>query len=83
VDPLTIYMFGGTKLGSEHKIGYSDVWVLSIPSFRWFLVNDGVPTSSGTPRGYEAMTCSVVGGGRKMLVYGGRNGSDYERDCFD
>jgi len=76
-----IYMFGGVS--PDYSSGYGDVWVLSIPSFRWFLVNTGSPAESGTPRAYEAMTCDIVGGGRTMLVYGGRNGSDYQRECFD
>ena len=65
-----IYMFGGTS--PDFTITYGDVWVLSIPSFRWFLVNTGLSTMPGTPPNYEAMTCYIVGGGSKMLVYGGR-----------
>ena len=70
-----IYMFGGTSL--DWLTTYGDVWVLSIPSFRWFLVNTGSPATSGTPRSYLAMTCNIVGGGRTMLVYGWINGTDY------
>ena len=65
-----IYMFGGYSL--DGNTGYGDVWVLSIPSFKWFLVNNGGSDAPGMPPSYEKMTCYVVGGGRRMLVYGGR-----------
>ena len=79
-----IYMFGGWS--PDRSVGYNEVWVLSIPSFRWFLVNGGLSaTTAGTstPPAYEAMTCYVVGGGSKMIVYGGRNGPEYKRECVD
>ena len=41
-----IYIFGGTSLA--WLTTYGDVWVLSIPSFRWFLVNTRSPATSGT-----------------------------------
>ena len=36
----------------------------------------------GIPHKYDKMTCHIVGGGGKMLVYGGRTrpNTDY-RDC--
>ena len=67
-----IYMFGGSK-GTNSSDGYNDMWVLSIPSFKWFLVNTG-RSATGTPPNSKAMTCYIVGGGRKMLVYGGNLG---------
>ena len=75
-----IYMFGGWAPGAgpNDKRGYNDMWVLSIPSFKWFLVNTG---TTGAPPKYEAMTCYIVGGGSKMLVYGGRARPDYEGKC--
>ena len=66
-----IYMFGGLSLVSK-LFRYSDVWVLSIPSFKWFLVDTKLSTMWVTPPGYVGMTCHIVGGGSKMLVYGGR-----------
>ena len=66
-----IYMFGGWNPDPNSSAGYSEMWVLSIPSFKWFLVNIGTSTMPGSPPKYEAMTCYIVGGGSKMLVYGG------------
>ena len=66
-----IYMFGGWNLDPNSSVGYSDMWVLSIPSFKWFLVNIGTSTIPGAPPKYAAMTCYIVSGGSKMLIYGG------------
>jgi len=75
-----IYMFGGWS--PDGPVGYGDMWVLSIPSFKWFLVNTGLSTTARTPGKYEAMTCYIVGGGSKMLVYGGRpRTNDYQAEC--
>jgi len=75
-----IYMFGGWS--PDGSVGYGDMWVLSIPSFKWFLVNTGLSTTTGTPANYEAMTCYIVGEGSKMLVYGGRTRTtDYQAEC--
>jgi len=71
-------MFGGVGPGSDGP--YGDVWVLSIPSFKWFRVS-GLATTPWAPPRYEAMTCHIVGGGSKMLVYGGRN--DVDNQCID
>ena len=67
-----IYMFGGWDGDPNSSVGYNDLWVLSIPSFQWFLVDNGLSNAKGAPPKYEAMTCYIVGGGSKMLVYGGR-----------
>lgn len=61
-----IYVFGGQSLSSSEV--FKDLWVLSIPSFRWFLASTG---GSYGPEGLQSMSCALVGGGRKMLVYGG------------
>ena len=77
-----IYMFGGwtPKVDGNDTRGYNDIWVLSIPSFKWFLVNTGSPASFVPPK-YEGMTCYIVGGGSKMLVYGGRTRPNFEGAC--
>lgn len=63
-----IYVYGGTELSTSS--GLADVWVLSIPSFRWILVHTG---AGNAPQGLESAACNIVGGGRKMIVYGGRH----------
>lgn len=75
---FNIYVFGGNSLKGARP--YSDLWVLSIPSFRWFLLSPGT-AESGAPTAREGMTCDVVGGGRKMFVYGGRKLPDFSSDC--
>lgn len=37
-----IYMFGGLATPtSDERIGFKEVWVLSLPAFRWILVANG------------------------------------------
>lgn len=65
-----IYMFGGrNSLLDSTRI---DAWVLSIPSFTWIQVKLPSIVISGVPEAYEGATCHIVGGGRQMLLYGGR-----------
>jgi len=65
-----VYMFGGYS--PDGAKGFAEVWILSIPSFKWFLVNTGLSSGAEVPGTYEASTCHIVGGGRKLMVYGGR-----------
>lgn len=55
-------MYGGYSNGSSN-LDYSDVWVLSIPSFQWHKA--GHPSS-----GRSAHSCSVAGR-RQMVIVGG------------
>ena len=71
-------MFGGLNPDPSNPAGYKDMWVLSIPSFQWFLVDNG--SSTAAPPVYGAMTCYIVGGGSKMLVYGGSGRPSYGCD---
>ncbi|KAI5781719.1 hypothetical protein DFH27DRAFT_529069 [Peziza echinospora] len=72
-----IYMFGGGSFNLQNF--NEDVWVLSVPSFRWFPVYTG---GSDSPLPREAMSCSVVGQGKRtMMVYGGRYRPKFSRPC--
>lgn len=56
-------MFGGWNGWSDRTYAFGDIWVLSLPGFRWFKVDDEV-----TPRAMH--DCALVGK-RQMLVIGG------------
>ncbi|KAG4439465.1 hypothetical protein IFR05_005044 [Cadophora sp. M221] len=60
-----IYLYGGMGFG-ENGTGFDDVYILSMPSFkwiRWWESSDG-----GKP--HHSLSCNVVGGGQ-MLIIGG------------
>ncbi|TVY48309.1 Kelch repeat-containing protein [Lachnellula occidentalis] len=59
-----IYIYGGLGFGANGP-GFDDVWILSLPSFKWIPFYDG--GTSGFP--HHSLTCNVVGG--QMLVTGG------------
>lgn len=83
-----VYMYGGTELdgkNDDHE-HYRDLWVLSIPSFQWILLDDGSsgppnPRASQTNPGQrEGHTCHLV---RKstMVMFGGRAPPPFSRAC--
>lgn len=62
-----VYMFGGQNLipyGSQ--VQYSDMWILTIPSFTWIQVNT---TSQSTPYPRAGHTCDIWDS--QMVVVGG------------
>ncbi|TVY55236.1 Kelch repeat-containing protein [Lachnellula cervina] len=59
-----IYIYGGLGFGVNGP-GFDDVWILSLPSFKWIPFYNG--GTSGFP--HHSLTCNVVGG--QMLVTGG------------
>ncbi|KAK7754885.1 hypothetical protein SLS62_003199 [Diatrype stigma] len=68
---FNIYMYGGKNTTSLFLAGqdeyFDDIWVLSIPSFTWTKVYQGVLPRFGH-------TCHVVGN-RQMITVGGINGT--------
>jgi len=58
-----IYMYGGEASGQTPNIAFSDMWILSIPSFHWIPVD-----VTSMPR--KGLGCTVVAG-RYMVTYGG------------
>jgi hypothetical protein len=72
-----IYVYGGESEESDSKEAFDDMWILSIPSFRWLSVN-----VSSVPK--KDLACTTVGE-RYMLTYGGMTGgwtySGSEEDC--
>ncbi|KAI6373727.1 hypothetical protein MCOR25_003356 [Pyricularia grisea] len=61
-----IFMFGGQKGG--HLVD-ADIWILTIPGFRWFKAPDTEPYNARIDH-----DCAVIGPGRRhMISVGGRN----------
>lgn len=74
-----IYLYGGRGFGNNTD-GYDDVYVLSLPSFRWFqLWPDGV--KSGERPHYD-LSCNVVNESI-MIVMGGIFPTDPEAKICD
>lgn len=57
---FSIYMYGGLGIGPD-DMGFDDVYILSIPSFRWVKF---WPTEQTTTRPRHSMTCNVVDSGQ-------------------
>ncbi|RPA75607.1 hypothetical protein BJ508DRAFT_214325, partial [Ascobolus immersus RN42] len=57
-----IYLFGGGPASGDDK-GFGDVYILSLPSFRWIKWFDGGPP-------HNSLTCNVINNSQ-MLVIGG------------
>ena len=65
-----IYMYGGQNLipfGNQTQ--YSDMWILTVPSFAWIQVNT---TGQSVPPGRTGHTCNVWNG--QIVVVGGYTG---------
>jgi hypothetical protein len=58
-----IYMYGGQAPGQNPNIAFSDMWILSIPSFHWIPVD-----VTSVPR--KGLGCTVVAE-RYMVTYSG------------
>lgn len=61
-----IYIYGGKGFG-ENLTGFDDVYVLSIPSFKWIKL---YPPLNTVGRPHYDLTCSIVRNGQ-MIVIGG------------
>ena len=69
-------MFGGTPFIESLETSLDELWVLSIPSFRWIAVsstNDSQLTTGGSSTGRSGHTCTMLQEHR-MIVLGGADG---------
>lgn len=65
-----IYMFGGQNLiPAGNQTQYSDMWILTIPSFTWIEVDT---SGQSVPTGRTGHTCNIWDG--QMVVVGGYTG---------
>ncbi|KAK3390762.1 hypothetical protein B0H63DRAFT_557672 [Podospora didyma] len=68
-----IYLYGGQNLQPyKEQIQYSDMYILSIPSFIWIKVDQSL--SSNQPRGRAGHTCNLRDG--QIIVVGGYTGEN-------
>lgn len=71
-----LYMFGGQTLQpAGNQTEYSDMWILTMPSFTWIEVDT---STSSTPYGRSGHTCNIWDG--QMIVVGGYVGADLSCD---
>ena len=68
--PENRYSDSGTDSSSKEDSSLDDVWILSLPSFRWIYAGSG----GGFPDGREGAACALVNN-KYMLAYRGRTGS--------
>jgi hypothetical protein len=74
---FNIYLYGGQNLipyGGQTQ--YSDMWILTIPSFTWIEVN--MSSSQTQPSARAGHTCNLMDG--QMVVVGGYVGKDIPCD---
>lgn len=73
---FNVYLYGGQNLQPyENQTQYSDIWILTVPSFTWIQVNlDG----QSQPPARAGHTCNAWNG--QMVVVGGYVGSQISCD---
>ncbi|KAM3071277.1 hypothetical protein ACMFMG_008868 [Clarireedia jacksonii] len=73
---FNIYLYGGQNLiPYGEQIQYSDMWILTIPSFTWIEVN---MSSQSQPPARAGHSCNLMDG--QMVVVGGYVGKDISCD---
>lgn len=60
-----IYLYGGANI--EAGVGFDDIYILSIPSFKWI---KWYPLAPGEGYPHHSLTCDVVDGAQ-MIIMGG------------
>ncbi|KAF2735105.1 hypothetical protein EJ04DRAFT_534423 [Polyplosphaeria fusca] len=63
-----IYLFGGASIGEGS--GYGDVYILSLPSFKWIKFWPRPEDGPGPPRPHHSSTCNIIGRSQ-MIIMGG------------
>lgn len=65
-----VFVYGGHTGGWGDDSTHSEaLWVLSIPSFEWYLVQNGTKPEEPSPGPRDSMTCDVFY--KYMMVFGG------------
>ncbi|KAF2424874.1 hypothetical protein EJ08DRAFT_723414 [Tothia fuscella] len=73
-----IYLYGGLGV-PPNTTAFDDVYILSLPSFRWI---KWWPTAPGSGRPHHSMSCNVVNR-TQMLIIGGTFPGDDDCDAQD
>ncbi|KAK7532820.1 kelch repeat protein-like protein [Phyllosticta citribraziliensis] len=69
-----MYMFGGQDLGND-QTQYSDMWILTMPSFTWIAVDQ---TDQSIPYARAGHTCNIWDG--QLVLVGGYVGTELSCD---
>jgi hypothetical protein len=73
-DNKTIYMYGGQNVFDPvPRPQMNDIWILTLPDFKWVQVPPTNLVGSGVPPGRSQHSCHVIGG--EMVVLGGDTGN--------
>ncbi|KAH7116928.1 cell wall anchored protein [Dendryphion nanum] len=63
-----IYLFGGASIGNG--VGFGDVYVLSLPSFKWIKFWPNAEDSAGETFPHHSLSCDVIDN-TQMIIMGG------------
>lgn len=63
-----IYLFGGASVGDG--VGFGDVWILSLPSFKWIKFWPQPGDGDGKTFPHHSLSCDVIGNSQ-MIIMGG------------
>ncbi|KAF2259058.1 hypothetical protein CC78DRAFT_548631 [Lojkania enalia] len=63
-----IYLYGGASIGEG--VGFGDVYVLSLPSFKWIKFWPRPEDNEGSTLPHHSLTCDVIGNSQ-MIIMGG------------
>ncbi|KAI5837246.1 hypothetical protein DFP73DRAFT_532050 [Morchella snyderi] len=72
-----IYMFGGSAIGDKDT-DFRDMWILSLPSFKWIKLDASDSSYSASKR--AGHSCNLIGN-RQMAVIGGAYGAEAQEQC--
>lgn len=73
-----IYMFGGSWADDERS-AYNDMWILSLPSFKWFKVEYPTQASWQIAGGRTSHTCQIIGNRQMAIIGGGRSAEAHDQ----
>lgn len=74
-----IYMFGGSS-NDNISGSFNDMWVLSLPSFKWIKIRNKASDSAYIPLARTSHTCHLIGK-RQMVVIGGARSAAAHKQC--
>lgn len=69
---FNVYMFGGSAADFEYA-ALNDVWILSLPSFKWIKVTNTADDNNQIPETRTSHSCHIIGNRQMAVIGGGRN----------
>lgn len=73
-----LYMFGGSWADDERS-SYNDMWILSLPSFKWFKVDYPTQAPWQIAGGRTSHTCQIIGNRQMAIIGGGRSAEAHDQ----